>query len=91
MLNYAEAGQATNFYVDASSDSFVMTTSRSWKAGEQVYINYGSFNSLRSNDDLLHQYGFVLEPNPFCTVKVSLRLGGQPPTSFRSRCVCPQN
>ena len=79
MFNYAEGGQLAGFFVDRATDSFMLTTSGSGvvPSGRQMYVNYGSFNSLRSNDDLLHQYGFVLDPNPFSTVKVNLYLGQQ--------------
>mmetsp|Transcript_48704 Transcript_48704/g.123010 ORF Transcript_48704/g.123010 Transcript_48704/m.123010 type:complete len:524 (-) Transcript_48704:420-1991(-) len=42
------------------SDRFVVTATQGWKAGEQVYINYGK----QSNDSLLQYYGFVEEENP---------------------------
>ena len=59
-----------SFFVQFNSDSKAM------RAGEQVFYQYGN----RSDDYLVEQYGFCLDPgqNPFSNWKFRLLVGVSP-------------
>ncbi|KAF2679448.1 SET domain-containing protein [Lentithecium fluviatile CBS 122367] len=46
-------------YPAASAGGYSVTADRDYKAGEEVYVSYGS----HTNDFLLAEYGFILEEN----------------------------
>lgn len=52
--------------VRARADGVELVTTRHLKAGEPIELSYGEL----SNDDLLLDYGFIVENNPFDTVKL---------------------
>ncbi|KAF2460662.1 hypothetical protein BDY21DRAFT_170932 [Lineolata rhizophorae] len=54
-FNHADEGCT----VMATEDGFTVNANRYYKAGEEVYVSYGS----HSNDFLLVEYGFILENN----------------------------
>ena len=53
-------------------DSFALSTSDPYKAGEQVYISYGP----QGNDSLLQYYGFTEADNPHDTYALAAALPG---------------
>jgi hypothetical protein len=62
LFNHADTGCRVSF----SSDGFDITADRDYRAGEEIFISYGS----HSNDFLLAEYGFILMENQWD--KVSL-------------------
>jgi len=57
--NHDSEVSGTELVYDASSGRFLLSTSHGYVAGQQVHINYGGKN----NDELLLNYGFVLDTN----------------------------
>ena len=55
LFNHADCGCKVTF----STESYVFTADRTYEEGEEVYISYGE----HSNDFLLTEYGFMLQPN----------------------------
>ncbi|KAH7057130.1 hypothetical protein B0J12DRAFT_568496 [Macrophomina phaseolina] len=61
-FNHADEGCT----VDHDLKGFTVTCNREYKPGEEVFFSYGP----HSNDFLLVEYGFVLEPNKWDDTKV---------------------
>jgi hypothetical protein len=60
LLNHADSGCRVAF----STEGYAITTDRAYRAGEEVCFSYGE----HSNDFLLAEYGFLLEPNRWDTI-----------------------
>ena len=57
--NHNSEVSGTELVYEASSGRFLLSTGHGYVAGQQVHISYGSKN----NDELLLNYGFVLDTN----------------------------
>eukprot|EP00753_Platysulcus_tardus_P008860 PLAT167.3.p1 GENE.PLAT167.3~~PLAT167.3.p1 ORF type:complete len:393 (-),score=167.79 PLAT167.3:72-1250(-) len=64
-----------SFRFDDAAKSLVLTADANYKAGEEVFIQYG----IMTNSDLLINYGFALEDNSFESVGFSLGISEDDP------------
>ncbi len=70
MLNHHRLANKLIWGYQDAMDSFALTASASYSAGDQLYLSYGS----KSNTALLVDYGFVLDDNPHKSAVIVLKL-----------------
>jgi len=66
VCNHSFSPSAAVRVVDGSDGDVELVTTRDIAAGEAIELSYGEL----SNDDLLLDYGFIVEDNPFDVVKL---------------------
>ncbi|KAI8805860.1 hypothetical protein BJ742DRAFT_855728 [Cladochytrium replicatum] len=74
MLNHSFEHPCLHQLDPVSQDVRIVST-RDYKAGEQIFINYGPF----SNSKFLRTYGFVIQRNPFESVQLELSMSPAAP------------
>lgn len=66
VCNHSFSPSATVRLVDGSDGDVELVATRELSAGEAIELNYGNL----SNDELLLDYGFIIENNPYDVVKL---------------------